>query len=68
MPGSQRIRVQFDQYGNVRMETEGFVGKSCEEASAYVENALRGNKTRDDATPEMYAPADGVKNEDHLRF
>ena len=66
--GNKRIRVEFDQYGNVRMETEGFVGSACEQASAYVENALRGAKTKDDATPEMYAPAEGASNETNLRF
>jgi hypothetical protein len=46
---SNKIKVTVDQLGNPKIEAEGFVGSSCEAATAPIEAALagKGGITRD---------------------
>jgi hypothetical protein len=47
------IQVTVDPKGNTRVETKGFGGESCKEASRFVEQAL-GKATGETLTPEYY--------------
>lgn len=40
----QKIRITIDPVGNKKVEAEGFVGTSCEAATAHIEQALAGGK------------------------
>ncbi len=46
------IVVQLD--GQTRVETKGFVGSECRDASAFIEKAL-GQRTGEQLTGEFYA-------------
>jgi len=51
---SQRIiEVTIGVAGEVSVQTRGFAGSACRQASAFLEKAL-GQVTRDQATAEMY--------------
>ncbi len=64
----QKIKIEFDRFGNTRVDAVGFAGKGCVEATAYVEQALAGVKTKDDPNSDMYAPAGSSSTEASLRF
>ena len=49
----KKIIVRIDEWGVVTIQTEGFVGVECQDATRLLEVGL-GQKTRDDPTPEMY--------------
>jgi hypothetical protein len=50
------IEVIIDTQGGVSMETKGFAGIACREATQELERAL-GIVTRDQHTPEMFHAA-----------
>lgn len=50
------IEVVIDAKGDARVQTKGFAGGACREASALLERAL-GNATSEQLTPEFYLPA-----------
>ncbi|MCI0356973.1 MAG: DUF2997 domain-containing protein [Planctomycetaceae bacterium] len=43
--------------GSTRLQTRGFQGGTCLEASRFLEDAL-GDKASDERTPEFYLPVD----------
>ena len=49
------IEITVDEEGRVTVETKGFAGGSCREASRFVEEAL-GVKTAERMTAEFYQP------------
>lgn len=57
----QKIKITIDPMGNKKVEAEGFVGTSCEAATAHIEQALAGGKpnTGDrEYKPEYSQPAE----------
>lgn len=55
----QHVVVQFDAFGNTKIDAIGFLGNTCEKATAYVEQALGSTKTSDDKKPEFYSQTTG---------
>lgn len=49
------IEIVVSPTGETKLETRGFVGSACREASAFLEQAL-GSKSSDRPTAEMYQP------------
>jgi hypothetical protein len=47
------IEITVDSKGQSRVETRGFTGGECREASRFVEQAL-GQRTDEKLTPEFY--------------
>ena len=47
------IEIIVSPQGETRLETKGFTGASCQEASRFIENAL-GEKLSEEATPELH--------------
>ena len=54
---NQRIEIIVSPNGQTRVETKGFAGGECLEASRFLETAL-GKKTSDERTSEFYATAE----------
>lgn len=56
----RKIKITIDPMGNPKVEAEGFVGTSCEAATAAIESALAGKATGADRTykPEYSQSAD----------
>lgn len=52
--GQKRMRVKLDELGNVVVETSGFQGSGCQEATRGLEAALGGPVLADEPTAEMY--------------
>jgi hypothetical protein len=52
------IEITIDSEGKTRVETRGFSGGSCREASRFVEQAL-GTRSAETLTPEFYQPTEG---------
>ena len=50
------IEITVSPQGQTRLETKGFAGASCKDASRFIENAL-GRKLLDQATAEMHQVA-----------
>jgi hypothetical protein len=48
------IEIIIDPQGKVRLQTKGYSGASCKDASKAIEQAL-GLVQTDQSTPEMYA-------------
>lgn len=62
------IKMEFDQFGNIKMDVEGMVGTSCKEATRQLEAAFVGKKT-DQEKPEYYeAEVASVDNLNNLRM
>jgi hypothetical protein len=51
----QIIEITVAADGSTRVETKGFAGASCRQASAFVEQAL-GQRTGEQLTGEFYTP------------
>ena len=49
------IHVVVSPRGETKVETQGFAGESCREASAFIEGAL-GQRNSEELTPEFYHP------------
>jgi hypothetical protein len=47
------IEITIDPQGRTRVETKGFTGNECREASKFVEDAL-GQRTAEKLTAEFY--------------
>lgn len=47
------IEITINPKGEARVQTRGFAGASCKDASKFIEQAL-GEKVSDQATAEMY--------------
>jgi hypothetical protein len=47
------IKITVDPKGNARVETQGFTGGECREASRFVEQAL-GTRSAETLTAEFY--------------
>ena len=52
------IEITVDRDGRVTVETKGFAGGQCREASRFVEEAL-GRRTSERLTGEFHQPQDG---------
>ena len=50
------IEIIVSPQGETRLETKGFAGSSCRDASRLLEQAL-GTKTNEQLTPEFHAQA-----------
>ena len=50
---TQTIEIVISPTGETTVQTKGFVGPSCQDASRFVEQAL-GEKTAERATPEFF--------------
>jgi len=50
---SQKIEIIISPQGKTRLETRGFSGGSCRQASAFLEQAL-GKSSEEQLTPEFY--------------
>jgi hypothetical protein len=51
----QIIEITVAAHGGTRVETRGFAGASCRQASAFVEQAL-GQRVNEHLTSEFYVP------------
>ena len=51
---NKRIEIVIDTKGSTNIETKGFAGVECVEASRFIEQAL-GKKAKERKTPEFYA-------------
>jgi hypothetical protein len=51
----QLIEITVAPDGGTRVETRGFAGSTCRQASAFVEQAL-GQRTTEQLTSEFYSP------------
>jgi len=56
------IEIIVSPKGETRLETKGFAGASCQDASRFVENAL-GQKLSDQPTAERYQVSAGQMQE-----
>ena len=52
------IEITVNPQGETRLETKGFAGASCQEASRFIENAL-GEKSSDQPTAERHQVSAG---------
>ena len=52
------IEITVDEEGRVTVETKGFAGGECREASRFVEDAL-GRRTSEKVTAEFYQAQEG---------
>ena len=59
---SKRIEIIVSPQGTTRVQTHGFQGVSCRQASAFIEQAL-GQREQETFTPEFYQTAQ--QNEQH---
>ena len=63
---NKRIEIVVDSKGSTTVETKGFAGSECVEASRFVEQAL-GQKTSERTTAEFYANASAqVRQDQHF--
>ena len=53
----KRIEIIVDAKGNSQVQTKGFAGSSCVQASRFIEQAL-GKQTSQRATAEFYSITD----------
>ena len=58
-----KIEIIVSPQGETRVETKGFAGTSCQDASRFIENAL-GEKLSDQPTAERYQVSVG-QAQDH---
>ena len=54
------IEITASPKGETTVQTKGFIGSSCQEASKLIEQAL-GTKTAEQMTPEFYQQ-DAIRN------
>ncbi|MEQ8853928.1 MULTISPECIES: DUF2997 domain-containing protein [Gimesia] len=54
---NQTIEITVTPDGQTRVETKGFSGAGCREASRFIEEAL-GKRTSERTTPEFFQVAD----------
>lgn len=52
--GKPKMVIEFDQYGNTKIDAQCFVGAQCEIETAKIVQALGGEKQSDDRKPEFY--------------
>jgi hypothetical protein len=55
-PGPPVVEILVDPEGNTRVQTRGFAGSSCREASRFLEEAL-GRRTAERLTAEFHYQA-----------
>ena len=53
---SQTIEIIISPQGETRLETKGFTGSQCRQASQFIEQAL-GQRTGEQLTAEFHQPA-----------
>lgn len=63
-----RYTVTINKLGDAKVEAEGFVGVSCEDATKAVELALAGKDVRKDYKDEYYEAGEGQHATENLRF
>lgn len=64
--GQYTIRVS--KIGDVKIDAEGFVGESCENATRAVELAMQGVTTNKDHKPEYHESEQGERQKQAARF
>lgn len=62
----KRIEILVTPDGQTRVETHGYSGSSCREASRWLEQAL-GKSTQQRLKPEFYSGNTTVNDQQHLR-
>ena len=62
---TRTIEIIVSPTGQTRIETRGFAGSECREASQFIEQAL-GQRTREQLTAEFYNSA-GIATDEQLR-
>ena len=60
---NKRIEIVVDSKGSTTVETKGFAGSECVEASRFVEQAL-GQKASERTTAEFYSNASAQVRQD----
>jgi hypothetical protein len=55
------IEITVDPRGRTKVETHGFTGGSCREATRFIEEAL-GQRTAEQLTPAFYASQEARQN------
>ena len=59
---NKTIEITVSPQGQTRVETKGFTGADCQQASKFIETAL-GQRESDQLTPEFHQVCDAVRNE-----
>lgn len=59
---SKTIQIIVSPTGATRVETRGFAGSSCQQASRFLEEAL-GRRTSESLTPEFHQQQAGQESE-----
>ena len=54
---NKTIEIIVSPAGETKLETKGFVGASCQDASRFLEDAL-GSRLSEQATPELHQPVE----------
>jgi hypothetical protein len=62
---TKRIEIIISPTGETRLETMGFEGTACREASRFVEEAL-GQRIAEQRTPEFYRSASEATQASHV--
>ncbi|MCA9095633.1 MAG: DUF2997 domain-containing protein [Planctomycetaceae bacterium] len=63
---TQQIQIDVSPTGESKLQTSGFTGKTCQEASRFLEQAL-GQKTAETLTPEYYQTTTHHQQTEHLK-
>jgi hypothetical protein len=58
------IEIVVSPQGEARVQTKGFAGASCQEASRFLEQAL-GQRTKEQLTAEFHQSAATVQQQQH---
>ncbi len=58
------IEIIISPQGEARVQTQGFSGAACQEASRFLEQAL-GRRTREQLTAEFHQAATTVQQQQH---
>lgn len=53
----QIVKINISPTGDVKIDAEGFKGRSCEEATKSIELVLGGGEAKKSKKPEYYEPA-----------
>lgn len=60
--------MKISKLGDIKIDAEGFVGESCENATKAVELALAGKQESKDHKPEYYESEAGEREKSVQRF
>ncbi len=60
----KQIIIVIDAAGEATIQTKGYTGPACKDASRFIEEAL-GEKTAEQLTPEYHQQPNTTKNQTH---